>query len=89
MTRTQKLVDKCQLINDPNVDKLLGVLDSYKQRSKKLQDALEKQQFESNLLKLQLQSLRNESVVQKDLLAFTEQRELKRQFSRMDDLTLS
>ena len=54
MTRTQKLVDKCQLINDPNVDKLLGVLDSYKQKSKKLQDALEKQQFESNLLKLQL-----------------------------------
>lgn len=30
MTRTQRLVDKCQLINDPNVDKLLGVLDSYK-----------------------------------------------------------
>lgn len=36
MSRTQRLVDKCQLINDPNVDKLVGVLDSYKQRSKKL-----------------------------------------------------
>lgn len=33
--------------------------------------------------------MRNESVVQKNLLSFTEQRELKRQFSRMDDLTLS
>lgn len=28
-------------------------------------------------------------MVQKNLLSFTEQRELKRQFSRMDDLTLS
>lgn len=54
MSRTQRLVDKCQLINDPNVDKLVGVLDSYKQRSKKLQEALEKQQFESNIMKLQL-----------------------------------
>lgn len=33
--------------------------------------------------------MRNESVVQKNLLSFTEQRELKRQFSRIDDLTLS
>ena len=65
------------------------MLDSYKQKSKKLQDALEKQQFESNLLKLQLQSLRNESVVQRDLLSFTEQKELRHQFSRLDELTLS
>ena len=28
-------------------------------------------------------------MVQKNLLSFTEQRELKRQFSRIDDLTLS
>lgn len=33
--------------------------------------------------------MRNESVVQKSLLSFTEQRELKRQFSRIDDLTMS
>ena len=52
MTKTQKLIDKCQLINDTNVDKLIGVLDVYKQRTKKLQTALEKQQFESNILKL-------------------------------------
>ena len=30
LTKTQRLIDRCSLINDPNVDKLLDRLDAYK-----------------------------------------------------------
>ncbi|CAL6013494.1 Hypothetical_protein [Hexamita inflata] len=83
LTQTQRVIEKCDLINDKNVDQLINKIGQYAITIQNLKQQINERDIELVSVKLELDSIRNEYIMTKRLKETQENRELRLQVTRL------